>query len=482
MRVRFAPSPTGDLHLGGARTALMNYAFTKAHSNGKFILRIEDTDQERSSRASEEAISKALKACGILWDEGPDCGGALGPYRQSERLDIYKNHIDTLLENRKAYRCFFTDDELAQMKETSGQKIFRLPDTYRSLTQDAAQNLVDQGKPYTIRLDVSQCASEYTFKDMLKDSVVLPSLMVDDFVIYRSNGFPTYNFAAAVDDHLMEMTHVIRGEEHLSNTLRQLMVYDAFDWVPPTFLHMPLIMGRDAEGNPSKLSKRHGDVSVLTFLEKGVLPEAFTNYLLTLGYTYPNNVEMYSLDELISGFDLQYFSKSAAFWDIKKLYWYNTEYLKQMSDDDFFDLAKKYLTPETVPENFYNALETFKACIVYYKAHIELLSELPEHLALFFDPAQELSNESKTYLSDAENAEAFWRVQDALLELIRPDCVFSEVLNQVKEKTGLKGKRLFMSIRVALTNASSGPELSEIVDRVPTDWLLTRLRAFNRES
>ena len=479
-RVRFAPSPTGHLHLGGARTALINYVFTKSQ-DGQFVLRIEDTDQERSRPEFEIYICAALKKCGIQWDEGPDIPGEYGPYKQSERIDLYQKYCNQLLESGLAYYCFFTDDELSQMRDeaTAKRKTFRIPPTYKKLTKEEVAKLISEGRPYTIRLDVQKRQSSYSFKDLLKQDVTLPSHMVDDFVIFRSNGFPTYNFAAAIDDTLMKISHVIRGEEHLSNTLRQLMVYDSLDFKPPAFLHLPLIMGKDEHGKVTKLSKRHGEVSVTSFFEKGVLPEAFVNYLLSLGYSHAEGVEFFSINDVIQSFSIKGLSKSAALWDPLKLAWYNGQYIEKLSDEVYLQHAKPYLIPPYVPQSFVDMISEFEPCILYYKGHISQFDELPSLLKMFFDPDAnpEENGEVKTFLSGEERMPSFEKVVKALSHYFdtAQKVSWNELMTHVKEATGLKGKNLFMSMRIALTNAVHGPELAKLIEQVPINWINKRL-------
>jgi glutamyl-tRNA synthetase len=481
VRVRFAPSPTGELHLGGARTALINYAFARSQG-GKFILRIEDTDLERSETRFEAAICQALKQLGIHWDEGPDTEGAVGPYRQSERLPTYRRLAQTLLDKRLAYRCFLSEAELEALR---GQAIkdklpFRIPKSHKDADPEFVEVWVKEGKPYTIRMDLSKRATEYSFHDLLKGDITLPSLMVDDFVLVRSNGYPTYNFAVAVDDALMGITHVVRGEEHLSNSLRQLMVYEALDLKPPQLMHLPLIMGKDAEGKVTKLSKRHGDVSVTAFLERGFLPEAFVNYLLSLGYTHSENEELFTLEDVIANFSIKRLSHSSAFWDAAKLAWINGRYLVNLPTQEFLRRSRAYLEKSSLSQHILDQLDQLENFLLYQRDHIQVLEELPSKLSILEDmmrfPNQ--NGEASDFLKHPENREVFLRVVEILMGQFQESKTlhWDELVATLKSKVGFAGKKLFMSVRVALTNAVHGPELAKLVDIIPKTWFEDRLR------
>ncbi len=317
VRVRIAPSPTGDPHVGTAYMALFNLIYAR-HFDGKFILRIEDTDRSRSRPEYEENIYNALKWCGIQWDEGPDVGGPHAPYRQSERSEIYKKYAYQLLDEGKAYKCFATPEELAEMRQISKGYDRR----YRNLSADEIKQREDEGQSFVIRLKVP-LTGECTFEDAVKGRITFPWADIDDQVLLKSDGFPTYHLANVVDDHLMEITHVIRGDEWISSTAKHILLYEVFGWQPPQFLHMPLLLGIDGK----KLSKRKNPTSIFFYRDSGYLPEAFVNFLSLMGYSMPDDNEHYTLEEIIKAFDPKRIGTSGAIFDLKKLDWLNQHYL-----------------------------------------------------------------------------------------------------------------------------------------------------------
>ena len=323
IRTRIAPSPTGDPHVGTIYISLFNIAFAKKHG-GKFILRIEDTDQTRSHPIYEENIFKSLKWANVHWDEGPDIGGPYGPYRQSERLSIYKQYAEKLVEEGKAYRCFATKEELEEMREVAkkmGKKL-GYDRRYRNLSKEEIQKRLDEKQSYVIRLKVP-LRGECTFNDAIKGQIVTPLAEVDDQVLLKSDGFPTYHLANIVDDHLMKITHVIRGDEWISSTPKHILLYEAFGWEKPTFMHMPLLLGK----NGKKLSKRKNPTSTFYFKESGYLPDALVNFLTLMGYSQADEKEIYTFDNFIKNFDPTRIGISGAFFDIQKLDWLNQQYI-----------------------------------------------------------------------------------------------------------------------------------------------------------
>lgn len=323
VRVRIAPSPTGDPHVGTAYMALFNLIFAR-HFKGQFILRIEDTDRTRSRPEYELKIFEALRWCGIGWDEGPDVGGPFGPYRQSERTEIYQKHAKELLASGKAYKDFATAEELAEMRELAAKSGGRggYDRRYRNLSAEEIQQREAAGQPFTIRLKVP-LTGECVFDDAIKGRLTFPWADVDDQVLIKSDGFPTYHLANVVDDHLMQITHVIRGDEWMSSTPKHILLYEAFGWTPPQFLHMPLLLGMDGK----KLSKRRNPTSIFFYRDSGYLPEALMNFMTLMGYSMPGDREIYSLQEIIESFDPKRIGVSGAVFDFKKLDWLNQQYL-----------------------------------------------------------------------------------------------------------------------------------------------------------
>lgn len=323
VRVRIAPSPTGDPHVGTPYMALFNLIFAR-HHKGTFILRIEDTDRTRSRPEYEENIYKSLEWAGIKWDEGPDVGGPYGPYRQSERSDIYRKYALKLVDEGKAYKCFATSAELNEMREMASKMGHRIgyDRRYRNSSTDEIQKREEAGEPYVIRLKVP-LKGDCVYEDAIKGRISTPWADVDDQVLLKSDGFPTYHLANVVDDHLMKITHVIRGDEWISSTPKHILLYECFGLEPPTFMHMPLLLGIDGK----KLSKRKNPTSVFYYRDSGYLPEAFANFLTLMGYSMPEDREIYSLDEIIADFDIKRVGVSGAFFDVRKLDWLNQQYM-----------------------------------------------------------------------------------------------------------------------------------------------------------
>jgi glutamyl-tRNA synthetase len=334
VRVRIAPSPTGDPHVGTAYIALFNLIFAR-HHNGKFILRIEDTDRTRSRPEYEENIYKALSWCGIHWDEGPNIGGPYGPYRQSERFDIYKKHCYDLLEKGKAYKCFCTAQDLEEMRQVLAKQGGRqgYDRRCRNLSQAEIQEKEALGMPYVIRLKMP-LTGECVYEDAIKGRITYPWADVDDQVLLKSDGFPTYHLANVVDDHLMEITHVIRGDEWMSSTPKHMYLYEAFGWTAPIFMHMPLLLGKDGK----KLSKRKNPTSIFFYRDSGFLPEALLNFLTLMGYSMTGDREVYALEDIIKEFDYKRIGVSGAVFDVQKLEWLNQQYLiKNVPEDKLWE-------------------------------------------------------------------------------------------------------------------------------------------------
>jgi nondiscriminating glutamyl-tRNA synthetase len=338
IRVRFAPSPTGYLHIGGARTALYNWLFARAHK-GTFILRIEDTDRTRSSEEAVKAILDGMEWLGLNWDEGPGVGGDFGPYFQTARLKTYQEWSKRLIEMDKAYYCFCTSEELTEQRRIAAEKkeAPKYNAKCRNLPKAETEKLLKSGKPYVIRFRLPETGVTMV-DDIIRGDVSFENEVLDDFVIMKSDGFPTYNFAAVVDDHLMKISHVIRGDDHLSNTPRQILLYMAFGLTPPKFAHIPMIMGADR----ARLSKRHGATSVIDYKTLGYLPEAMTNYIARLGWGHKDQ-EIFSRQELIEKFELNRVSKTPAIFDMKKLEWLNAHYIKTAPAEKILELCMPLL-------------------------------------------------------------------------------------------------------------------------------------------
>ncbi|MBI2743831.1 MAG: glutamate--tRNA ligase [Chlamydiales bacterium] len=339
VRVRIAPSPTGDPHVGTAYMALFNLIFAR-HFGGKFLLRIEDTDRTRSRPEYEKSIYDALRWAGIQWDEGPDVGGPHGPYRQSERTEIYRKYCQKLLDDNKAYKCFATPEELAEMREMSiklGQRV-GYDRRYRNCSPEEVERREKEGQPYVVRLKVP-LTGECVYEDGIKGRITCPWADIDDQVLMKSDGFPTYHLANVVDDHLMEISHVIRGDEWMSSTPKHILLYESFGWTPPVFMHMPLLLGKDGK----KLSKRRNPTSIFYYRDSGYLPEAFVNFMTLMGYSMKDDKEIYSLEEIIRDFDPKRIGVSGAFFDMQKLEWMNQQYLiNQIPEDKLWEKIREW--------------------------------------------------------------------------------------------------------------------------------------------
>jgi len=453
VRVRFAPSPTGFLHVGGARTAIFNWLWAR-HTGGTFVLRIEDTDAERSSAESEASLIEDLKWLGLDWDEGPDVDGARGPYRQSDREEVYRGVAAVFVADGHAYPCFCSDEELEQKRLKA--KVEGRPPHYdrtcRDLTQVQIDEKRDAGVPEVIRFRVPD--GVVRFADVVRGDMTLDHSMVGDFVIVRSNKLPTYNFAATVDDARMDITHVIRGEEHLSNTLRQILVYDALGAAHPAFVHVPLILAEDR----SKLSKRHGAASVEELRGRGFLADAVFNYLTLLGWSHPEAKEVLSREETIEAFDIARIGKAAGVFDPTKLAWMNGQHIRLLSPEAFHPLARPFL-PEWLGELYDDA--AMDRVLDVLQDAIETLDQLPEQCGVFADPVVFEADAVDVLKDDGAKAvlSAFAAALDALDGELTPEA-FKATAKAVGKETGRKGKELFFPLRAAITGRTHGPDLS----------------------
>ena len=378
IRTRFAPSPTGFMHVGNLRTALYEY-LTAKHENGTFVLRIEDTDQERYVEGATQVIYDTLKLAGLLHDEGPDIGGDFGPYVQSERLSLYKPYAMKLVEEGKAYRCFCTKERLQSLKDNAPEGSIVGYDRHcRDLSEEEINENLSKGMPYVIRQKMP-LEGVTTYNDLVYGSISFPNADLDDQILIKTDGYPTYNFANVIDDHTMGITHVVRGSEYLSSTPKYNLLYEAFGWDIPTYIHLPLIMGKtiDEEGKEvvSKLSKRHGSTGFMDLIEEGYLPEAIINYIALLGWAPEGTEEIFSLEELIKLFDINRISKSPAVFDYDKLAWVNSEHIKRMNNEEFLAHAKKYYDISGVTENNYELLDEL------LKPRITKFNEIPDKLS-----------------------------------------------------------------------------------------------------
>lgn len=468
MRVRFAPSPTGHLHVGNARTALFNWLMARG-SGGTFILRIEDTDTERSTRESEAAILEDLRWLGLEWDEGPDVGGPHGPYRQSERLHLYRSYSAELLASGRAYRCFCTSEQLEAHRQAALAAGLppKYPGTCRGLSASDVEARLAAGERAVVRFRIPD-DREIVFDDLVRGPVRFHTSVIGDPVLVRSDGNPAYNFAVVVDDALMEVTHVVRGEDHISNTPRQILLYEAFGFTPPRFAHLALVMGPDH----TPLSKRHGATSVAEFRGKGYLPEALVNYLALIGWSPGGDEELLPAQELARRFRIEAVGHSAGVFDEEKLAWVDRHYLRVADPLRLTPLAVEFLRRDGL------ATEPDQAAIAYLArvlsmatGSVDRLDEIPARLSFLFrfDPAAALARddvrEIMAHAGAVEVIEALARQLAETPRLLDRES-FRAVVGIVKQQTGQKAKGLFHPIRVALTGEAGGPELDTAVPAI----------------
>lgn len=470
-RVRFAPSPTGELHVGNARTALFNWMLAR-HHGGSFVLRIEDTDESRSALSYQINLLDDLKWLGLTWDEGPEKDGAYGPYKQSERLGIYADHLKKLIAADLVYPCYCTEEELEEERQALilSKRMPRYMGKCRNLNNNQREALAAQGRKPSYRFKVPQVTIE--FNDLIRGTIKFEGESIGDFIIVRSNGMPAYNFAVVIDDHLMAITHVVRGEDHLSNTALQIMLYRAFGFEPPAFAHHCLILGKDH----AKLSKRHGSVSVGEFRKQGFLPEALINYLGLLGSSFTGGREVLSQVEMVEAFSLERASRSGAVFDEEKLRWLNAIYIRSLNTDNLITRLHPFLResgyqPETLDSQW------FKNVIETVKDELTTLSDIGEHIDLFFDDRYEITSDAKQIL-DAENARKVIRSFGEYLEHASGSSqeIYAAAIKHAKEKSGGKGRNLFMPVRVALTGKVKGPELDKVFAILGKDSACKRLK------
>ncbi|KAF2958193.1 glutamate--tRNA ligase [Thermotoga sp. Ku-13t] len=452
VRVRFAPSPTGFLHVGGARTALFNYLFARRF-NGVFVLRIEDTDLARSERIFEEKLMESLRWLGIHWDEGPDVGGPYGPYRQSERLHIYREYAEKLVREDKAYKVYAYPEEIEKLREELLSK--NLPPHYtremfeQFATRERIREYEEKGLQPAIYFSMPR--KTIVHNDLIKGQVVFGEGSVGDFALLRSNGMPTYNFACVVDDMLMRITHVIRGDDHLPNTVKQLAIYEAFGVEPPQIGHVSMILGPDGK----KLSKRHGATSVEEFRARGYLPEALVNYLALLGWSPPDAHEIMSVEEMIEKFSLDRVSKNPAIFDPGKLRWMNGYYIRKVEPEKIVDSLIPYIESRGWT---YKNKEWLKHVFLCIRDRMHSLEEITDLADFFFiKPNVSLQVDEPIRKGLLECASRLQQENDLTKEQLVN--VFREVVKTSK----LNAKDFYMNLRKALTGKSEGPELVDIV-------------------
>lgn len=474
VRVRFAPSPTGWLHVGGARTALYNFLFARKHG-GKFILRIEDTDRSRSTEEAIEAILSDMKWLGLLWDEGPEVGGPYGPYRQTERQHLYTDAVRSLLNSGKAYHCFCTPEELERMREEAfrQKKSFRYPRRCRNLSESEVRERLERGERAAVRFKTPE-RGVLTVRDIVRGEVTFDLSQLDDFVIARSDSTPTYNLAVVVDDALMKITHVIRGDDHLSNTPKQVLIYEALGHEVPQFAHLSMILGPDKK----PLSKRHGSTAIFDFRSKGYLAEAMVNYLALLGWSYDDKTTFFTMEELVEKFDLSRVSANPAVFDYQKLEWLNGVWIRTL---DTKVLASRLIPFVREEYGFSNQEDPdFLSLIEITKERIKTLRDFVEWTYFYFvsDDMFEVDAEDskKVFIGNdymkilSEAHDSFERLADWNRSAIE------EALRNLAEKLGEKPRKVFQAVRLAVTGKLVSPPLFESIEILGRERTLNRLK------
>lgn len=476
VRVRFAPSPTGSLHIGGARTALFNLLFAR-HNNGTFVLRIEDTDTERSTEESTQQILRSLKWLGLDWDEGPEKGGDFGPYFQSQRLELYKKEVDRLLAEGKAYYCYCSPEELSERREAAlkAGKPPKYDGRCRNLTPEQRKKFEDEGRPYTIRLKMPE-EGQTAVEDLIRGTVVFDNSVLDDLIIVKSNGIPTYNFACVVDDNAMKMTHIIRAEEHLSNTPKQIQTYLALGYEIPKFAHVPMILAPDR----SKLSKRHGATSVEEFRDQGYLAESIINYLTLLGWSPEGTEEIFDMDKAIREFTLERVNKTAAIYDVKKLTWINGHYMRELDLEYIteqtipFMIKKGIITEEEARDNF----DYIKKVVEISRDRAKTLDELADTISFFFKDVTEYEEKGVKKHFSKENAAKLLTLGAEALEKLEDFThdKTEETFRNITADMGLKAAEIIHPTRLAITGRTVGPGLFDIIVLLGREKTVERMR------
>ncbi len=482
VRVRFAPSPTGKLHVGGARTAIYNWAFARAN-NGTFILRIDDTDPTRSTEENTQIILRAMRWLGLDWDEGPEAGGDFGPYFQTQRLDLYREAAQRLVEQGRAYYCFCTPQQLEEARQAAVDRHDSFQGyqrTCRNIDPAEAQARVDAGEPYTIRIKVPEDRGDVVVHDAVHGDVIFNAKELDDFIIFRSDGTPTYNFATVVDDAAMGITHVIRGDDHLSNTPRQVVVYEALGAPVPTFAHISMILGADGK----KLSKRHGATSVEEYRDAGYLSDAFVNYLALLGWAPDGESTIVSRQRLASEFSLDHVSKNPAIMDPAKLDYVNAEYLHALSNEEF---AREILLPELVRAGLEDEAAPLHDAAWYelaaeaFKPRTTLSPDVVGQARYLYTADEDLEYDPKAvkrWLSKQGAGDALDAAEQALQQIPKDQwhaAAIEAALDPLPAELGMGKGKVFQPIRVAAVGGSASPGIGETLELLGKEHTIARI-------
>jgi glutamyl-tRNA synthetase len=474
VRVRFAPSPTGHLHIGGARTAIYNWAFAR-HFGGTMVLRIEDTDPERSTEENTLAIIRAMKFLGLDYDEGPEVGGDFGPYYQTQRFGLYAEGLEQLKATGHAYPCFCTAEDLAQKREAARIKggFAGYDGTCRSIAAQAAMERISAGEPHVWRVRVPEDRGDITFVDAVRGETTFAADQIDDFVLARTDGTATYNFAVVMDDSGMKITHVVRGDDHLSNTPKQIVLYEALGADVPTFAHLSMIWGADGK----RLSKRHGATSVEAYAEMGYLPEALTNYLALLGWSLDGETTIIDAKTLVENFSLDRISKNPAIFDLEKLDWINGVYLREMSAEQFVDCMAPWLVAAglTTPDDLTARREWFVRLAPLVSERIKHLDEIAAKVAFLFTDV-EINPTAREKVLDKDGVdEALAAASETLATTLWSVPDIEATLRELPEKLGQKPKAVLQAVRVAVTGSTVSPPLFESLELLGREEAVRRL-------
>lgn len=479
VRVRFAPSPTGKLHVGGARTAIYNWAYAR-HTGGSFILRIEDTDPTRSTEENTQVILRAMRWLGLDWDEGPEAGGDFGPYKQMERLDTYTEALQKLIDAGKVYPCFCTKEQLDAKRaeaEAAGRAYEGYDRTCRDIDPDEARARIEAGEPHVWRLKVPLDRGDIEFDDAVLGHMSFPVNVMDDMILVRSDGSPMYNFAVVCDDTNMQITHVVRGGDHISNTPRQILIYEALGYPVPTFAHLSMILGSDGK----KLSKRHGATSVEQYRDEGYLPQALVNYLSLLGWAPDGETTIFSEQDMFDKFELTRISKNPAVFDPEKLDWMNLQYLMALAPADYIDAAAPFITGAglATDEDIAANRAWFEKVVPLINERVHKLTELPEKIAFLFGETVDLDEKSVAKVLAKEDAARALTACAEALEGVEAwaEAPIEEALRAVCEKLELKPKKVFQPLRVAVCGNMVSPPLFGSVELLGRERTLARIQA-----
>ena len=471
IRVRFAPSPTGYLHIGGLRTALYNYLFAK-HSNGEIILRIEDTDRKRYVEGAVESLLSILDWSGLEFDEAPNKGGSFGPYLQSQRLDIYQKNIEPLLKDKKAYYCFCTSERLKQLRERQQRE--GLQPMYDKHCLNLPAKEIDEKLrlkvPYVIRLNVEP-NKIIKIDDAVRGHIEIDSNIVDDQILIKSDGFPTYHFANVVDDHLMKITHVIRGDEWLSSTPKHILLYDFFGWEKPVFAHLPLLLNPDH----SKLSKRQGDVAVEDYKAKGYLRESLINFVALLGWNAGDDKEFYYMDELAEKFTLDRVNKAGAIFNLEKLIWLNEVHIRKKHDNEILELLKEELSKSKYNRNNFTDNYLLKV-ITSMKERVSFIKDFLDKSFYFFQVPNEYEEKAVKKSWKKETPDQLSKLRDEFDKLENPSKEdYENTLRNTAEELNISSGKLIHPLRLAISGIGSGPGIFDILDILGKEETITRI-------